>query len=62
MKSVLRGELCKMETRIGNIPGDFEDVELMCPRCGNNQVMIETNSNGFFEVVECHKCGYRKSG
>lgn len=49
-----------METRIGNIPGDFEDVELMCPRCGSSQVMIETNANGFFEVVECHKCGYRK--
>jgi len=51
-----------METRIGNIPGDFEDVELMCPRCGSSQVMIETKSNGFFEVAECHKCGYRKSG
>jgi transcription elongation factor Elf1 len=50
-----------METRIGNVPGDFEDVELTCPRCGSNQVIVETNNNGFFEVVECHKCEYRKA-
>ncbi len=51
----------KMETPIGNIPGDFEQVELSCPRCSYAQVIVEANENGYFEVKECPKCGFRKS-
>ncbi len=52
--------MIQMETRIGNMPGEFEDVDLMCPRCGGNQVIVEMNKGGYFEVSECHKCGFKK--
>ena len=41
-----------METPIGNIPGDFEQVELSCPRCNNTQVIVGANENGYFEIKE----------
>lgn len=48
-----------MEFPIGNIAGDFEHVETTCPRCDSNQVAVSADSNGYFYVVECHKCGYK---
>lgn len=48
-----------MEYPIGNIAGDFEQVEITCPRCSSNQVLVNLDSHGYFSVVECHKCGYR---
>lgn len=49
-----------MESRIGNIPGDFEDVDLTCPRCNSSQVIVQADNKGYFEVTECHKCGFKK--
>ena len=49
-----------MEYPIGNICGDFEQVETTCPRCNSNQVAVAADSNGYFSVIECHKCGYKK--
>lgn len=48
-----------MESPIGNIPGDFEQVDLSCPRCGSNEVIASANEKGYFEVQECRKCGFR---
>jgi len=48
-----------MEYILGNIEGDFEPVNTTCPRCNSMQVMVATDSKGYFYVVECHKCGYR---
>ena len=49
-----------MEYPIGNICGDFEQVETTCPRCNSNQVTIIADSNGYFYIIECYKCGYKK--
>ena len=48
-----------MEYPIGNIAGDFEQVETTCPRCDSNQVTIAADSRGYFFVRECAKCGYK---
>lgn len=49
-----------MESRIGNLPGEFEDIELLCPNCGSDRVVIEANGDGFFRIVHCNKCGYKR--
>ena len=49
-----------MEYPIGNIEGDFEQVETTCPKCDSRQVAVTADSDGYFSVMECYKCGYRK--
>lgn len=49
-----------MEFPTGNIAGDFDQIDLTCPKCGSNQVIVKANNAGYFEVSECKKCGYRK--
>lgn len=41
--------------------GSVDDLEIKCPRCGSTNVAISADSKGYFEVVECHKCGYVKN-
>jgi hypothetical protein len=54
-----RGNKQKMEYPIGNIAGDFEYVETTCPRCNSNQVSIAADSDGYFFIKECYKCGFK---
>ncbi|MEM0465541.1 MAG: hypothetical protein QXW97_02460 [Candidatus Pacearchaeota archaeon] len=49
-----------MESRIGNITGNFDEYDITCPRCGNKRVVISADENGYFSVVECLNCGYNK--
>jgi len=49
-----------MEYPIGNIEGDFEHVETTCPKCDSRQVAVAADSDGYFTVIECHKCGYKQ--
>ena len=51
----------KMEYPIGNIAGEFEDVETTCPKCDSSQVAVAADSDGYFFVKECYKCGYKDS-
>lgn len=48
-----------MEARIGNIAGNFEDVDITCPRCSSSNVIVDADENGYFEVIECGRCGYK---
>jgi len=48
-----------MEYPIGNIEGNFGQVDMICPRCDSTKVAIVADSRGYFYVVECSKCGYR---
>jgi hypothetical protein len=50
-----------MEYPIGNIVGDFEQVIVTCPRCSSKEVAIAADRDGYFYVVECHKCGFKNS-
>jgi len=47
-----------MEGNIIKIPGKYEELSIICPKCGCNKVTIKTDSRGFFKVSECHKCEY----
>jgi Zn ribbon nucleic-acid-binding protein len=55
-----KNKIKKMETRINNIAGDFDEIEITCPRCNSTNVVVTANENGYFEIIECFRCGYKK--
>lgn len=36
-----------------------DEIEIFCPKCGSNNVVINHQS-GFFTIEECMKCGFRR--
>ena len=38
----------------------YDDDKIRCPNCSSNKVAINVNSQGYYEVVSCSKCGYKK--
>lgn len=50
-----------MEYRTANMPGEFEDVEITCPKCDSTQVLVVTSEEGYFKVLQCFKCGFRNA-
>ncbi|MBR9704956.1 hypothetical protein GOV12_06085 [Candidatus Pacearchaeota archaeon] len=49
----------KMETRMNNLAGNFEEYEITCPKCDSKNVVISADENGYFGVIECGRCGFR---
>ena len=36
------------------------ELEIKCPKCRSEEILIDMESNGFFCVSRCNKCGYKK--
>ena len=49
-----------MENHILKTPGAYEEIDIRCPKCSSDSVLISVSSSGYYEVLECRKCGYRK--
>ncbi len=37
----------------------FEELEVLCPNCGSNNVVIELQF-GYYYFSKCNKCGFEK--
>ena len=44
---------------IVRMPWVSEEVEISCPRCGSDKVILIVKSNGCYDLLECHRCGYK---
>jgi uncharacterized Zn finger protein len=40
--------------------GDWAKVELNCPNCSSDKVVVSIDEFGYYKVIECYKCGYKK--
>lgn len=39
---------------------EYEDhVDIRCPECGSEQVVVAFDANGLYKVVRCNKCSYK---
>ncbi len=36
------------------------ELEIKCPKCRSEDILIDLENNGYFWVSQCNKCGYRK--
>jgi hypothetical protein len=41
--------------------GKREEIELRCPKCKCLEVTVYCDMQGYYDVLECNKCGYKKS-
>lgn len=39
--------------------GDYEPLYLVCPKCSSKNVVVAFDNEGYFQVAECNKCGYK---
>ncbi len=44
---------------IVKVPMMSEEVEIKCPKCGSSNVLLIILTNGCYDFLECHKCGYK---
>ena len=49
-----------MAEHIIKTPGAYEEIDIRCPRCNSSQVTVYGNSKGYYEIIECSKCGFKK--
>ncbi len=48
-----------LETNIIKIPGRHENLEIRCPKCNSDNVLISLDSDGFYKVIKCKNCDYK---
>ncbi len=48
-----------MENHLLKLAGAREEILAKCPKCGSNEVVLMKSKEGFYEVFECNKCGYK---
>lgn len=36
------------------------ELEIKCPKCRSEEIVISMECNGLFCVSQCNKCGYKK--
>ena len=39
--------------------GDFS-IHIKCPKCNSEEVVVEEDKHGYFSVLSCNKCRYKK--
>jgi len=39
--------------------GDWSRLDIFCPRCGSNNVLISFDEYGYYRITECKKCNYK---
>lgn len=49
-----------MATSLIKIPGTYEELTINCPRCDSSHITVAVDSKGYFTVIECAECGYKK--
>ena len=37
---------------------DYEEVDIRCPVCNSDQVVVCATSKGYYEVIFCKNCEY----
>jgi len=47
-------------TSIIKTPGTYDEIDIRCPKCNSSQVTIYTTSQGYYEVIECYNCGFKR--
>jgi transcription elongation factor Elf1 len=40
---------------------EYKEIDIRCPNCDSDRVVVCEDSYGHFQVVQCHNCGYRKN-
>ena len=35
------------------------ELEIKCPKCRSEDILISIENNGYFWVSQCNKCGYK---
>ena len=35
------------------------ELEIKCPKCRSEDILIDMENNGYFWVSQCNKCGYK---
>ncbi|MDP2926330.1 MAG: hypothetical protein Q8N99_08180 [Nanoarchaeota archaeon] len=38
----------------------YSEIDIRCPRCNSDKISVYENSHGYFEIVNCYECGYKK--
>jgi Zn ribbon nucleic-acid-binding protein len=41
--------------------GSLEEIDIRCPKCNSSKVLVSTDKEGYYDVLECLNCGYKKS-
>ena len=36
------------------------ELEIKCPKCRSEEILVGMNNNGYFWISQCNKCGYKK--
>jgi hypothetical protein len=49
-----------MQDNILKIPGTNEEISIHCPSCNSMDVTIDVDSHGYYEVISCYDCGYKR--
>ena len=51
-----------MTSHILKLAGTIEEIDIRCPKCKSNQVIVHIDEEGYYEVLECYKCGFKGKG
>ena len=43
------------------VGGSREEVDIRCPKCKTPDVTTYCDIQGYYDVLECNKCGFKKS-
>ncbi len=47
-----------MEDHIIKIPGNYSEIDIRCPKCNSDKVLVTLSNNGYYHVLKCNKCGF----
>jgi hypothetical protein len=47
-------------SHIVKVGGSREQIELRCPKCKTLDVTVYCDVQGYYDVLECNKCGFKK--
>ncbi|MBR9704955.1 hypothetical protein GOV12_06080 [Candidatus Pacearchaeota archaeon] len=39
--------------------GSLEEIDIRCPKCNSSDVIVFEDKEGYYDVLECNKCGYK---
>lgn len=39
--------------------GSLEEIDVRCPKCRSDEVIVFEDKAGYYDVLECKKCGYK---
>ena len=40
-------------------PGSYDELDIRCPRCSSNEIVVYTDPKGYYKVIECYNCGFK---